>query len=490
MDSISLNDFIIQEINKTFPGTKMIPSKLSLKNLIFINIMEMLNMKKLFNFLKPAPHIKRVHKEIEDSLYKKLRLQIFISIFIGYAGFYLTRKIFAFTIPELEKEGFSKSQLGIILSGVSIAYGFSKFIMGNVSDRSNPKYFLTLGLLLTAIITTIFGLFPWKLIDTTTAIILMFILMFTNGWVQGMGWPACGRTIVHWWSKKERGITVATWNLAHNIGGGTTGIISSWALLYFQEWQAILYVPSGIVIGIAIFVLMTLKDTPQSVGLPPIEEYKDDYPDSYTEKAEEELNTKQIFVKHVLNNKLLWYIAIANAFIYFIRYGILDWAPSYLSQVKQFSIKDSGWAYSLYEFSAIPGTIICGWMSDKIFKGRRSETGIIFITATLITILIYWQLPENNPTLITILLAIIGFLIYGPVMLIGLHALDLAPKKAAGTAAGFTGLFGYIGGSVTASAITGFVLQYFNWDVYFYLLIVACIFAIIFISLTFNQEKN
>lgn len=75
-------------------------------------------------------------------------------------------------------------------------------------------------------------------------------------------------------------------------------------------------------------------------------------------------------------------------------------------------------------------------------------------------------------------------------MLIGLHALDLAPKKAAGTAAGFTGLFGYIGGSVTASAITGFVLQYFNWNVYFYLLIGACIFAIIFISLTFKQEKK
>ena len=144
----------------------------------------------------------------------------------------------------------------------------------------------------------------------------------------------------------------------------------------------------------------------------------------------------------------------------------------------------------LYEFSAIPGTIICGWISDKVFKGRRTETGIIFMAATLVTVIIYWQLPENTPTLTTTLLAIIGFLIYGPVMLIGLHALDLAPKKAAGTAAGFTGLFGYIGGSVAASAITGFVLQYFNWDVYFYLLITSCLLAIIFISLTFRQEKK
>ncbi|XXG15875.1 MFS transporter [Borrelia puertoricensis] len=78
-----------------------------------------------------------------------------------------------------------------------------------------------------------------------------------------MGWPACGRTMVHWWAKKERGIIVATWNLAHNIGGAI-GIISTWALTHFKEWQAIFYVPAILVLGIAIFILITLRDTPQS----------------------------------------------------------------------------------------------------------------------------------------------------------------------------------------------------------------------------------
>ena len=141
-------------------------------------------MTKLFNFSQSSTSHRKSRQKIEDSLYKRLRLQVFVSIFIGYAGFYLTRKIFSFAMPELEKEGFGKGQLGIILSGVSIAYGFSKFIMGNVSDRSNPRYFLSLGLLLTAVITVIFGLFPWNSIETTTAVALMFILMFSNGWVQ------------------------------------------------------------------------------------------------------------------------------------------------------------------------------------------------------------------------------------------------------------------------------------------------------------------
>ena len=68
-------------------------------------------------------------------------------------------------------------------------------------------------------------------------------------------------------------------------------------------------------------------------------------------------------------------------------------------------------------------------------------------------------------------MTLIGFLIYGPVMLIGLHALELAPKKAAGTAAGFTGLFGYLGGTVSASAVIGWAAQHYGWDGGFYVMI-------------------
>ncbi len=44
--------------------------------------------------------------------------------------------------------------------------------------------------------------------------------------------------------------------------------------------------------------------------------------DDYNEKAEQELTAKQIFMQYVLPNKLLWYIAIANVFVYLLRYGI------------------------------------------------------------------------------------------------------------------------------------------------------------------------
>ena len=93
----------------------------------------------MFGIFKPASHQPRLPKEKIDKEYKALRWQVFIGIFVGYAGYYLVRKNFSLAMPFLiEEQGFTKGQLGIALSAVSIAYGLSKFLMGSVSDRSNP----------------------------------------------------------------------------------------------------------------------------------------------------------------------------------------------------------------------------------------------------------------------------------------------------------------------------------------------------------------
>ncbi|PTI57718.1 MFS transporter, partial [Staphylococcus succinus] len=146
----------------------------------------------------------------------RLRLQVFLGIFLGYAGYYLLRKNFSLAMPYLIDEGFSKTGLGVALSAISIAYGISKFVMGTVSDRSNARIFLTLGLILTAIVNLLLGFIP----VLTSSIFIMFVMMFLNGWFQGMGWPPSGRVLVHWYSVSERGSKTAIWNVAHNVGGG------------------------------------------------------------------------------------------------------------------------------------------------------------------------------------------------------------------------------------------------------------------------------
>ncbi len=437
------------------------------------------------NFLKPAVHIPQIEKEKVDSEYKRLRLQVFIGIFIGYAGYYIVRKNFTIAMPYLAELGFDKGDLGLALSANAIAYGLSKFLMGGVSDRSNARYFLPLGLILSSIVTIFMGL-NYGL----SSIAMMFVMQFLIGWFQGMGWPACGRVMTHWFSIKERGTKMSFWNVAHNVGGGLVGPLTAYGIVWFGSWEmGIFLFPAILAIIVALISLATIRDTPQSCGLPSIEKHRNDYPKDYSENSEKELTAKEIFFKYVLNNKILWYIALANAFVYLVRYGVLDWAPTYLKSVKGYDIKEVGWAYSMYEWAAIPGTIICGWMSDKIFKGRRAITTMIYMAIVAVFVFIYWQ-NDHNILLDSIALIAIGFLIYGPVMLIGVQALDLAPKKAAGTAAGLTGFFGYFfGTAILANIAMGYIVDHLGWDWGFIVLLGACALSIIFMAFTYKSEK-
>ncbi len=442
----------------------------------------------MIGFLKPPRQRTQIPDERIDSRYNRLRWQVYIGIFIGYAGYYLVRKNFTLAMPYLIEAGYSRTELGFALSGVAIAYGLSKFIMGSVSDRSNARNFMTVGLVMSALVMIAMGLIP----AATASIGVMFMLLLANGWFQGMGWPPSGRTMVHWFSCSERGTRMAFWNVAHNVGGGLVGPIAILALALFADWHAILYFHGFIALAIALFIWLSVRDTPQSQGLPPIEAYKQDYPRAfaYADNHEQEFSAREIFLKYVLNNRLLWLIAIANAFVYLVRYGVLDWAPTYLSEAKGFSFEESGWAYAMYEWAGIPGTLLSGYLSDRVFRGRRAPVSIAYLVLTLIFVLVYWFNPAGQPGIDIAMLTGIGFFIYGPVMLIGVQALDLVPKKAAGTAAGFTGLFGYVGGAVSANIAIGALVDYAGWHAGFALIAAACVIAIVLIAMTWNAEKR
>ena len=434
-----------------------------------------------------------------DEKYSRLRWQVFLGIFIGYAGFYIVRKNFSMAIPMLAPFGFEKDELSIVLSMNAIAYGFSKFLMASISDRSNAQRFLPLGLVAAAL-SMLFMIVPVQFLGAehkVAAITLMAVLNFLVGWFNGMGWPPCGRVMTHWFSIKERGTWMSFWNCAHNVGGALVGPMAVYGAMWFGSWfyqNSDYYFligtyafPAAVAVLIAVIAYCMIRDTPQSCGLPSIEKWSGHASKNYSEKAEQVLSTREIF-KVVLSNKFLWYIAFANAFVYMVRYGCLDWAPTILSE-QGIDIKSAGWAYFAYEIAAIPGTIFCGWLSDSVFKGRRALPTIIFMALIIAVIFVYWQNITNLNIVIGCLIAI-GFLIYGPVMLIGVQALDLAPKNVAGTAAGLTGFMGYVlGTAVLANIVIGYVAENAGWDWTFILLMVACVLSIVFMGLTYREEQ-
>jgi OPA family glycerol-3-phosphate transporter-like MFS transporter len=442
----------------------------------------------MFSFLKPAPVIDRLPADRIDPEYRRLRIQVFIGIFIGYAAYYLVRKNFSLAMPDILKEypQYSKTQLGSAMTGLSIAYGFSKFLMGSVSDKSNPRYFLPLGLLLSCAVLFIFGFVKAVYLSLTW----MIVLQTLNGWLNGMGWAPCGKTMVHWFSTKERGRAVSLWNVAHNVGGALVATIAFAGVTLFGDWGAKFYFNASVAAIIAVIACLLIRDTPQSCGLPPIEEYKNDFPPDYSAAHERTFTFREIFFGHVFNNGLLWAIAVANAFVYFVRYGVVDWIPTYMQTAKHFTFQESSVAWAVFEWAAVPGTILCGWMSDKVFKSQRAPATILFMIPTLLGLVVY-GLNRNGPLWVDIAALItIGFFIYGPIMLIGLQALDLVPKKAAGTAAGFTGFFGYVFGSAIAGTGVGWIADHWSWGGVIITMCVCCVLTIVFSAMTLGHKAH
>ena len=236
---------------------------------------------------------------------------------------------------------------------------------------------------------------------------------------------------------------------------------------------------------------MLLRDRPEAVGLPPIEEYRDDPAKvEVRDETVQQMGIWGVIRTYILTDRTIMLLAICNVFLYTLRYGVLNWIPIFLHDVRHAEVAAGITGFAVFELAGIIGTLLCGWISDRVFKGYRTGAGKVFLGALAAAIAIYWLLPPAAPIWISILMvAIIGGLIYGPVMLVGLQAIDLSPRTVCGQAAGFTGLFGYVLGATLASSGVGLMVHHFGWDFTFIALILCTVVAWILMNMVGKQER-
>lgn len=358
-------------------------------------------------------------------------------------------------MPSLMGElGLDKGDVGFLGSTLAITYGASKFLSGMLADRSNPRFFMSIGLILTGILNIFFGF--------SSSLVFFAIFWGLNGWFQGWGWPPCARLLTHWYSQTERGTWWGFWNTSHSIGGAIIPLIAGFCAQYWG-WRYAMFVPGVMCIGVGLFMMNRLRDTPQSLGLPPVEKFRNDYPSLTKSDSEKEMPMKQILFEYVLKNKFIWILAISYFFVYVIRTAINDWSALYLYETKGYSLVIANTCVLWFEAGGVLGSLAAGWASDKIFKGRRGPINVLFSLGVMFAIYAFWKSPAAIPAVDFALMFLIGFLIFGPQMLIGMAAAELSHKKAAGTATGFTGWIAYLG-AAGAGYPLGKLTQEWGWD--------------------------
>jgi OPA family glycerol-3-phosphate transporter-like MFS transporter/OPA family sugar phosphate sensor protein UhpC-like MFS transporter len=306
-----------------------------------------------------------------------------------------------------------------------------------------------IGLALSALMNLLFG--------CTSISVLFAVFWVINGWTQGMGFPPCAKMLTHWIHPKELATKMSIWNTSHSFGAVLALGLCSGLLALGFDWRWCFWVPSVLAGAVAVFCFLCVKESPKEAGLPELEI------ENATSDVEASSLTTRDRMKLVFGNRVIWLIALANFFVYIVRFGFLDWGPTFLKQYKGIPVSKGGLMIIAFEMAAIVGTIFAGWITDKVFKGRGVRTCAFCMLFTALFSFGFWYLPSGAPIWqATLLLMGAGFCIYGPQALIGIVAANQATKEAAAMANGFTGIMGYASTVVSGIGVA-FIKTHYGW---------------------------
>jgi phosphoglycerate transporter family protein len=385
-------------------------------------------------------------------LYRYWRVRVMYAMTTGYALYYFVRKNISMAAKSITDEfHFSNTQWGVVLSVATIVYALSKFLSGVVGDRANPRWLMAGGLLLSALVNLVFG---WS------AGLGSFVTLWAlNNLFQGAGSPPCFRLLTHWFSPREIGRAWGVWNASHQIGGALIAVWAGWLVTHYG-WRAAFWAPAAICVLGSFWLFNRLTDSPEAMGLPPVEVYKEGA--APAARARHDAPFWGIFREHILANPWVWVVSFANFFVYIVRIGVLDWAPKYLVEAKGFTLKDAGFALSAFELAGIFGAYAAGWISDKL-GGRRGPVSVWFMLLLIASVGILFFVPAGQRFAMAVVFTAMGFFVYGPQMLIAVAAADFATKVASSSAVGLTGLLGYLGATLCGVG-TGVIADHYGWN--------------------------
>lgn len=414
-----------------------------------------------------------------DQLYRYWQIRILYSLTFGYAAFYLVRQNFNFAIPVLVSEyGYTRTELGYITAIWQIVYGIGKFINGYISDRSNARRFMSLGLLGSALTCLAMGF--------GTGYWFFTAIWAVNAWVQSMGWPPVAKLLPRWFSPTELGTVWGITNVSHQIGGAIIACLSGF-LIPLCGWQSLFILPSLFALLMGCFLYERLRDTPQSLGLESIEVHRG-LIKKEEELAEQEEDVSPLEVmRRLVKSKNLWYVCLGNMFLYIVRMGVLTWAPTFLRESKGAEFVTSGLQVAAFDIAGMVGGIVAGWLSDRVFKGRRGPVSFFFMVALVFALVYFWTIPAGHHYLNAIAMVFVGFFVYGPQVLVGVAAADFASKKTVGMAVGVTGTFAYLG-SALSGIVVGWLADNYGWNAGFIFFIAAAILSCVCFAMTWSAR--
>ena len=412
------------------------------------------------------PSVGKVSEENVDGVYKSLRNRTFWGVTIAYSLYYVCRMSINVVKQPLIDEGIlSAGQLGLIGSALLFVYAIGKFMNGFIADYCNIRRFMATGLFISALMNLLMGalgLFT-SMIPMVVIFVSFAILWGVNGWMQSMGSAPGVISLSRWFPRSKRGSYYSLFSSSPYIGEfisyNVLAVVVGWL-----GWQSGFIVAALAGLAGAAVILVFVSDTPESKGLPSIQEIAGE------ELTKEDKMATKDLQKMVLKHPGIWVIALSSAFIYITKYAIAGWGVLFLQKARGFELAAASQVIAFSAIFGIMGTVLAGWLSDKVFKGDRVKPAVlsgIISTSSLILFLFVGGGFVLNIFYVSLFSLSVGVLYC---IVAGLMAVDIVPRKATGAALGVVGISSYVAAGLqditSGYLIQGFTRQVDGVDIY------------------------
>jgi OPA family glycerol-3-phosphate transporter-like MFS transporter len=387
--------------------------------------------------------------------------------FIGllYTSFYMCRYNLPLASSEIRNElGFSKAQIGSIITTALLAYACGLILNGLLADRLGGKRAMLIGAAGTIIMNVTFGAASfWGLLW------LFVLIRGIDGYMQAFGAPGMVKINAAWFRHTERGGFAGIFGFMINLGRFGINNLGAALLAGFVflgliripplHWRWLFWVPAGIALIAAICMALIVKETPEQAGFPPVNPNEES-------GGHVEVRVTDIF-NVIARNPVVWIVACAYACTGAVRQGIDQWFPLFMREVHHVNFESTQFQIlaASIPFVASVGSLISGFVSDKLFHGRRAPVAAVLYFLESAIILAAAQFNSVNAAIFFLIL--ISLTANSTHSILGAAApMDIGGTKMAGSAAGVIDSFQYFGGSL-GGYFLGALLDR-SWGNYFY----------------------
>ena len=361
------------------------------------------------------------------------RWKVLTATYFGYAGYYLTRKIFTICKTSLAEEfNVGLDSIAHIWTAYLVAYMLGMFISSFVGRRWGPRLLLLGGLGISIIINIIFGF--------TNSISTFIVFMFFNGLVQASGWPGTVGAAAQWIRRKDRGTIMGFWSTNYLVGNVVVKMLGGF-LLGMSGWRYAFW--GATVAAFAIWWLLYFwqRTKPEDVGLDPIIS-KDEKTQEVTVSQEEKISFKKY--SRLLLNPIVPLMGLSYFCIKFLRYALDSWLPTFLN-LQGMGKADAAYLSTIFDYAGLGGVILAGIALDRIFRSRWERVSLVMAIGMVLGYVVVIHYGQN-PVAMAFSFGLVGFMLYGPdSLLCGAASVQVAGEKNAVAVAGLVNGMGSIG---------------------------------------------